>query len=181
MTKLGAGGKIYKYSGNPNGTYGSTFTIVACDAHLFVGPFDITPLNVEPVVAQPAVEIPQPAPVPVPPMPEHPTPPEAVVSQPVDIKVGQEIGPPVPEGRLEQKDMEVIEYEPDDFTLVKGIGDSSNDKLHDAGITYYDDLLDASDDELSHILRIGKKQIGRIKDATQRLLDKLIEEEEEEG
>jgi len=42
QTKIGSGGTVYKYSGNPNGTFKPTFTAYARDIHLFNGPFSFS-------------------------------------------------------------------------------------------------------------------------------------------
>lgn len=143
FTKVGAGGHVYKYSSDPNGTYPNIFTIFARDAHMFVGPFTIERIN-SPQAA--AVVVPQPVPV-----------------APVQvIKTAPEVDPLQAKFEARESKVPVTVIEPDDFTKLKGVGPVGAAALVDAGFAFFADVASASVEEVAGVLNVGKKQAQAI-------------------
>ncbi|MHA2163949.1 MAG: glycosyltransferase [Candidatus Thorarchaeota archaeon] len=176
ITKQGAGGRIYKFSGDPTKQakgYGPQFIIYARDAHLFVGPFNISRVAAEQQApaAPRRVEVVQvqrkPGPVQQPTVVEVPVKKQAIAvsmdALPKDMPI---------EAALEVSGAGV-DYKPDDFTQIKGIGPASAQKLVDAGITMFDDLADAPLDEISAILRVSKSRATAIRRIADEKADEL--------
>ena len=162
IQKVGTGGTIYNYSGNPNGTYGPVFTIFARDVHLFQGAYTFSRVNPLPV------EIAQvPAPVKVAAHPPAPKPTQ--VASPVEAQLMTS-----PEQRLAAKaEKEIITYEPDDFTQIKFVGESGAAKLRGHGFFYYEDIADAEIAEVASVLSMSKDKTKKVLASVQEILDKL--------
>lgn len=154
----GMGNAVYRYSANPEGTYGPRFTIWAIDAHLFNGPYKFE--RVQPVI--PPVEIAQ-----------------KVAVKPVEIatRPAPSKEPPMAEDTLRKFEQKLaaqptqVVYEPDDFTVIKGIGPAGDKKLHAAGVSYLEDFIDAPDSELEQILGASNKAIKSFKGLAKAILD----------
>jgi glycosyltransferase involved in cell wall biosynthesis/predicted flap endonuclease-1-like 5' DNA nuclease len=136
FTKIGVGGTIYKYSGDPNGTYPNKFTIFAKDAHLFVGPFAIQRISVPQTTVA-----------------------EVVPAQPVmaPVEIVKAVDPLLAKFEARESQLRVTSLEPDDFTKLAKVGSVGATQLNEAGFAYYADIADASVDEVALVLKIGKK------------------------
>lgn len=143
MTKLGRGlpghgNAVYKYSGNPNGTYGNIFNIFAIDAHLFNGSFQFRRIQIP-------TEVPQ------------------------QVEMVQAVSRPRREDPLMLKVQErltIVTNDPDDLTLVTS--ESGAQKLQAAGLSFYSDILKATDDMLIRIL--GKREGKKAREGAERLM-----------
>lgn len=159
ITKLGRGlpgqgTAIYRYSANPEGTYGPTFTIWAIDANLFNGPYKFRRLT------------------PVQPQAEIVSKPQPVAVKPVEIAKE----PPMADQTLAKFEAKLAKidttvYEPDDFTQIKGIGPAGDKRLKDAGIAYFEDMADAPDSELAQVLGVSESQAKRYKTQARKAID----------
>jgi glycosyltransferase involved in cell wall biosynthesis/predicted flap endonuclease-1-like 5' DNA nuclease len=184
ITKQGAGGRIYKFSADVSKQekgYGPEFTIYARDAHLFVGPFNITRMPTQEAAQQAAprrvevVHVQKPLPVK---KQSEPTIVEVPVKKPAVSMDALPKDMPV-EAALETTDAGVS-YKPDDFTQIKGVGPASAQKLVEAGITLFDDLADAPVEEISAILRVSRSRATTIKRIADEKADELAIADEEE-
>lgn len=168
QTKIGAGGSIYKYSGNPNGTHKPTFTAYARDIHLFNGPYTFA--RMAPVQQEiPKVVVKPNAPAPV--MREL---------KPATVITEEQMFQPDEERlakKLEQKQQEVAVFEPDDFTELKGVGAAGAKKLVDAGFSYFYDVAEASAEELASILSISKSKAEKVQKEAAELESEIAVEE----
>ncbi|EMA48002.1 helix-hairpin-helix domain-containing protein [Halococcus saccharolyticus] len=52
--------------------------------------------------------------------------------------------------------------DPDDFTALKGIGPATADRLHESGYRTFDDLRDASVDELAGVQNVSEANAEKI-------------------
>lgn len=148
MTKVGGGGTIYKYSSKPEATYPPNFTIFARDVHLFSGPFDIKPMQIEEAVVE---DIPPPEPTP-----------EYIAS------LQKKTSPPP---KKEEVAFTVEEtYVPDDLTQIKYVGAVSAQKLTDAGFSFYADIAAANLTELAMVLGYNEKKTKEVKAAANGML-----------
>ena len=155
MTKIGRGlpgqgAKPYKFSGDPHGTFKPTFTIFAVDAHLFGNSaFRIEKFKVELEPEPVKLRVPEPVKASVAPI-------EAIQDR---------------EGRLKAKlvQPQVIAYDPDDFTQIKGVGPSFAKRLQESGYSYFQDLVNTTDKELADTLGIGLAKAGRIRKSAENL------------
>jgi glycosyltransferase involved in cell wall biosynthesis/predicted flap endonuclease-1-like 5' DNA nuclease len=153
ITKVGAGGRIYKYSGNPKGTYGPEFSIAARDAHMFQGPYRIR--KPEDMIAEAEQE-----PVPV----VQTGGPKGVLDLPQDPMMG------------EMPEEAGLDYEPDDLTEA-GLTEKQAQVMAEAGIRYFDDIAEMSEDELAAMLKVSKRRAGTIIRKADKLLDELSDDE----
>lgn len=166
QTKLGANGRVYKYTNKPEGvgvTHPNQFTIFACDVHLFQGAYTFQRLEgIKPA----QVEVPEPVVVNVVPAmtPSNPS----NDNPPLD-STGQ---------RLLAKAMTqpvVEEYPPDDFTQLKYVGDSTADKFKGHGFYYFEDVAEASVEEIKQVAGVSEAKAREIINSAQELLELLAE------
>lgn len=147
MTKIGVAGTIYKYSAEEHrmvdgSSIGRDFPAFARDAHLFSGPFQIQRMvvpEITPVVS------PQPMAV-------------AAVEKLPNAPV---VDPLIAKYEARQQ-MPVLSLEPDDFTQLAGIGPAYAEKLVNAGFAYYQDIADASPEEIALVLGASKTKAAAI-------------------
>lgn len=162
ITKLGAGGTVYKFSGNANGTYGPIFSAFARDAHLFNGPFVVNRIEVEKVAATEVVIEPDPSVVRLARLESELKPVATAEEEKVAMVVEK---------------LETITYEPDDFTVVPGIGPAGASKLKKAGFSYLEDIADAAAEELALVLGISSEKAEKVIAAAEATIQELSIEE----
>ncbi len=152
ITKIGRGGRIYKYSNTPENTYGPTFSIVAMDAHLFAnGPYVIKRV-VEAAVAVVMSDDTSRA------LPDDPM----MTPQP---QANKEMVIPEDAG---------IEFEADDFVEM-GATEKQAKALTDAGIRYYEDVADMPSPELGNMIRVSESRAKALISRARELIDELGE------
>lgn len=155
ITKIGRGGRIYKYSNDPEKTYGPTFSIVAMDAHLFAnGPYVIKRVAEAAVAISAAVTLD-----------------DAAMALPDDLMMVPQ--PPANKEMVIPEDAG-IEFEADDFVEM-GATEKQVKALTDAGIRYYEDVADMPTPELGHILRVSESRAKALIQKARELIDELGE------
>ena len=179
MTKVGGSQRIYKYSGNPNGTFGPTFTIVGTDAHLFSsGPYIIR--RAQEFVTQEMPPPPKPMAVvtasPKPTTPPPPPPPVTVVKAANHSRTLSGMS----QEQIEQRMGMMDEAQPDDFTVL-GLTSEQASALVMAGYALYDDLADASVMELSAILKYTREKSEKLKSLAKEVVDEINSAGEEDA
>lgn len=157
ITKIGTMGTIYKYSAVEHlmvdgSRIGPNFTAFARDAHLFAGPFDFQRVQISvpaPVVAPAPVEV----------MPVEVAQPEPNTADVLMQKF-----------EAREQAMTVVTLEADDLSKISGVGPAYAQKLVNAGFAYYQDVVDASADEIALVLSAPKAKAAAIIEAAKKLL-----------
>lgn len=195
ITKVGAGGQIYKYSADWDKQargMGPVFTIFARDAHLFIGPYDLSRIqekSAAPAAVTPAALAqrrtatqPEPRVEVIEVQPRKGDRPEVPVTA-ARKSVGRSAEPGAGKLDVLPSDMSVdeamsataagTEFEPEDFTDVKGVGPAYHKKLVDAGFTVYEDLSEANPVEVSGVLGCSTSKAEQIINAAIELVKEL--------
>jgi len=137
----GQGNAIYKYSGNPNGTFKPTFTIFAIDVHLFSGPFKFRRVQLPVEISEPQL------------------------AKEVEVVVKPQKVDPL-KAEVERR-LTVTTIEPDDLTKLVGVNAEGARRLQEAGLSFFKDIVRANDKDLQKIL--GKKDISKVKNSAEKL------------
>ena len=167
QTKIGRGGRIYNYSGNPNGTYKPVFFAAAEDVDKFEGPFTIEAVEAEePSPQQDLHPVAVPTPVTRPmkaPQPKKPSPaPKVEKVSKVSLQEALE------KSKSTTTTKKVVR---DDFTQINGVGPKGAIKLVEAGFDTFDDILEVGADELGSRLGLSSSVAKKVYNGTRELVE----------